>query len=121
MVGVPLARIHVQAHAGQPPTVFVNDQPVDLAHVVGIAWSAEPGSIPHLQLVHRGDLDLMGDGIVQLVHEDGGVLATMVDWLESLDPQAIEQQAMNAQGWGSTSLTEQIISTMVETAREQLK
>lgn len=100
--------------------VSVNGQPVP--GVRRFRLEAGMAEVPVLTVEQLGDAEpLEGTGVVQVVVA-GDVRGVVLDWLEHLDPETLEQQALDQQGWGSGrgSLAATILKVLGELAKAQL-
>lgn len=67
-----------------------------------------------------GEAVIEGQGIVQVMADGGSPKAALLEWLALLDPEELERQALDRQGWGSAGLAKDILQVIAELAEAQL-
>lgn len=120
---MPLARIRVYLDATGPQSVLVNGEDV-VDRVAEVGLKASPGQPPELWLMHRGELDLEGDGIVKVaLVEQGAVSASdsdvICEFLDSIDPAELETRALESLGLGDAGGTQAMLDQLKRWARGQ--
>lgn len=103
--------------------VYVNGE--ELAGVASVRVDRVAG-MPHpvVTITHHADVaPITGQGVVWVPVADTGPdpLAEVLRWLGALDPEQLEQQALDRQGWGSGSLAAEVLAVLADLARDQLQ
>lgn len=82
--------------------------------VAGISFASRPGQPPVLTLLHSGEGEIAGEGIVRVVEEGIDQRQAVLDFLGNLDAAEVDRQALAKMEWGSKSLTAAIIDVLKE-------
>lgn len=91
---MPLARIRVQATAGEPLATEVNGSPLPTGMVVtGLSVQLVDG-VPQFVLGVSGEGVIEGDGIVVLEPTSGDEIAYLRQFLANLDPKELNRLAL---------------------------
>lgn len=104
-----LAHFVLDAQPGNQ-SLTVNGEPVP--GVVQVQLLAREDEMPQLLIVQRGTLLAEGDGIVRVQPEAASAKEYLLAWLAALDPEQLEQQALDSQGWGSAGLAKEILAEL---------
>lgn len=114
---MPLPRIRVYLDATGPKVVSIDGEDVT-ARVAEVGLKARPGAPPELWLLHHGELDLEGEGIVKLVSEAASdATEGIVAFLEAIDPEQLEADTLEGCGFGDGNLTALMLEKLKEYAR----
>lgn len=118
---MPLARVRVYLDATGPKSVLVNGVDV-VDRVAEVGLKASPGQPPELWLMHHGDLDIEGEGVVKLVAEptsNAGVdeEKAILAFLEAIDAEQLESDALEDLGLGEGNTTVAILEQLKSYAR----
>lgn len=117
LMAMGLARFQLDLQPGAQ-RIVVNDQ--EVADVVSVQVHAGAADVPHVVIVKRGEGTIEGEGIVQVQPEVENAKAQVLAWLEALDGDQLERQALDQQGWGSGGLGNEILSVLKQLAEAQL-
>lgn len=116
MLAMALARFQLITE-GTELRLAVNGEPV--AGLASVQLIAAPGKVAQLVVQQRGDVLLEGEGVVHVQPEAVGARDLVLAWLDAIDPQQLERDALNTLGWGDETLPEAMVS-MLRKLAEQL-
>jgi len=112
MTGMGLAKIELDLGVGVPAKVLVNGTDIATS-VVGLSLCARAGWIPELRLDLLGEVRLAGEGVVYVKADSDVVL----EFLDEVDAEALEAQALGESGFGGPSVGESMLEVLKEMAR----
>lgn len=117
---MPLPRIRLYADATGPKSVLINGEEV-IHRISEVGMKFPPHAPAELWVMHRGELDIEGEGIVRVVSEqptDVDEAAVICDFLDSIDPAELEQTALENLGLGESNATDAMIEVLKRWARD---